>query len=638
MTLTGWQRLRYGTAVVVGITAGGTLWFNETRRTVEARDVIELLEGLEERHRAAYYNVPHTDGVVTQSVARWITDPSGETWSTYAGTTTVSTAAYLYRSGTTNVTYTNSVQSSFDFYTPVTITTGRFVWAGWDELTPSGFPVQFGTQPPNGETLYAAGYYGGWGYWTQAAVQAAGVTNWLIIDKGPATGWHMDFTTSADSNTPPSSWALNGFFTEWSSAANDETVRTNWSGSLVGAVTATVAAASLSTNAIRDAAARVSYTRLQSITRTSSPSNFWYTFDGVLTNLIPQYVDSIGETGNVVYLTVTGLFDTLSIGDGTSQFTRTPAIGTNAATYGGVGRIVREIHVEERYKILHALTQTVASASWSTNRGSIAVSNVAATADTYTYTPPEPQVSTNYPDLPTNGVPVAWLDADEVTQDQTKQGAFWSNNVPSRTYDGKAAGASNALTFGASEAPSYTYSFQYDWKNYQSFETDLDGSQYELTDARVDFGGVSGVDTSHWRRVDAVPQIVIAADLTGTTYTAEQYVQIEAKTNNLAATWFATGNYSVAATWATNIPAYPLTSRADWVTVPYDDAAVVNTNAGEALLLKSYTSLGSPNPWEFVARHESATNLAAGIQYGWRWKLGPTLLRWEFTRCENPLP
>ena len=77
--------------------------------------------------------------------------------------------------------------------------------------------------------------------------------------------------------------------------------------------------------------------------------------------LVPHYVDSNtvsdGAT-NIVALTVTGLWASLSIGDGTNQFTRTPAgVGTNVtSTYGDYPWQIYVEDLQERYKVLNALS------------------------------------------------------------------------------------------------------------------------------------------------------------------------------------------------------------------------------------------------------------------------------------------
>lgn len=80
--------------------------------------------------------------------------------------------------------------------------------------------------------------------------------------------------------------------------------------------------------------------------------------DATIKALVPYYCDTNtlydGST-NVVMLTVTGLWASLGIGDHVSQFTRVPASGTNAATYGELPWRIYKEDLEERYKVLQAL-------------------------------------------------------------------------------------------------------------------------------------------------------------------------------------------------------------------------------------------------------------------------------------------
>ena len=72
--------------------------------------------------------------------------------------------------------------------------------------------------------------------------------------------------------------------------------------------------------------------------------------DSTIKALVPYYgwSNNPGQT-----MTFTGLLAHLNIGDGTN-FTRTPAIGTNAATYGDYPQQVYVTDLQERYKVLEA--------------------------------------------------------------------------------------------------------------------------------------------------------------------------------------------------------------------------------------------------------------------------------------------
>jgi hypothetical protein len=90
--------------------------------------------------------------------------------------------------------------------------------------------------------------------------------------------------------------------------------------------------------------------------------------DAKIKALVPYYcnTDTVydGST-NIVMLTVTGLWASLGIGDGTNQFTSVPASGTNAATYGALPWRIYKKDLEERYKVLNALKMTRPKLQWS---------------------------------------------------------------------------------------------------------------------------------------------------------------------------------------------------------------------------------------------------------------------------------
>jgi len=91
----------------------------------------------------------------------------------------------------------------------------------------------------------------------------------------------------------------------------------------------------------------------------------WYLDNDLMTNLdlkakalVPCYADDdtvYDGTPEIVMLTVTGLWAQLQIGDHVSEFTGTPAMGTNAATYGDYPWRIYSESLEERYDVLNAL-------------------------------------------------------------------------------------------------------------------------------------------------------------------------------------------------------------------------------------------------------------------------------------------
>lgn len=100
-------------------------------------------------------------------------------------------------------------------------------------------------------------------------------------------------------------------------------------------------------------------------------SDLMGTMASKIKSLVTNYVDPDtvcdGMT-NIVTLTVTGLWAQLEIGDKASQFTCTPANGTNAATYGDYPDKVYIEDLQERCDVMHALTMTDAGySSYGTN-------------------------------------------------------------------------------------------------------------------------------------------------------------------------------------------------------------------------------------------------------------------------------
>ena len=84
--------------------------------------------------------------------------------------------------------------------------------------------------------------------------------------------------------------------------------------------------------------------------------------------LVPRYADPdtvYDETPNVAMLTVAGVWEEMEIGDEAGQFTETPAIGENPATYGDYPWRIYDVNLDERY-----------NASWSLNQSSQTVSHV----------------------------------------------------------------------------------------------------------------------------------------------------------------------------------------------------------------------------------------------------------------------
>lgn len=94
------------------------------------------------------------------------------------------------------------------------------------------------------------------------------------------------------------------------------------------------------------------------VTQTATNTISWYTdhaaqvsLDATLFALAPYYRDPV----TFQPLTVTGIFASLNLGNGVSNFTSIPAIGTNAAIFGPWAWRNYRTAWQERYKFLYAL-------------------------------------------------------------------------------------------------------------------------------------------------------------------------------------------------------------------------------------------------------------------------------------------
>lgn len=80
--------------------------------------------------------------------------------------------------------------------------------------------------------------------------------------------------------------------------------------------------------------------------------------DAKIKELVPLFINTntiFGNTNDISQLTITGVWASLGIGDGTNQFTSVPASGTNVATYGALPWRIYKEDLEERYKVLSVL-------------------------------------------------------------------------------------------------------------------------------------------------------------------------------------------------------------------------------------------------------------------------------------------
>lgn len=342
--------------MAAAIGTGVSLYNGASRRHPHTCDVVELIEGARERICAADTNAYWTNVVYTNWVSTWSNDPSGLTYtnlvSTWSNgpdgplcTTSTSAAPYLKWSGTNAAIYTQAVLHSFgnalsqDFTWETTFRedVGRYVWGGWDSLTVT-----------NSGGLHGGvdGTYQWYGRRGDAVAYTNDVshTNFVtvLVDYGPEHGWAF-LTSWCDTNNADWPWDDPLVPIYSTHHTNESAFGTNglWGGGLPR-ITPN---GNLNTNHIREAPAIVFHPLKQAIGKTV-PRSVLVSLDATIRSLVPSFVDdALMSNGtfdayftantnatSLPMLTVTGLWARLGIGDGTNQFTATPAVPIPANT------------------------------------------------------------------------------------------------------------------------------------------------------------------------------------------------------------------------------------------------------------------------------------------------------------------
>jgi hypothetical protein len=586
-----WKQLRYGTLVASGAIITGTTIYVSTRINVQSIDVQELTEGLQERARAIQYASATTLNISTLTV-RHFTNIS-TTYAVPNGTNPPTMVPFLEDAGTTDLVVTNTALA-FVYSTTETMNTGKIIWAGWSNLTASGF-----SDSSINNTYVLAGYadhtnvpvttigslFGHIGYYTNSAVAAtAGSTNWVlldvrnkdrkVVDGDPS--WHYEkadtwriqnlfvtFSTQVLANTvvtnidPVWEWdyptgviglIFSGLKRYYADGWNTFKGTTNWYReqtypSPAGEVTAVDA--SLDTNEIRAATVYFSEVRQNVLPMQTPDTNWWNAFDVAITSLVPSFVDYWHMTNGPVYHTATGLFDRLDIGDGTNRFTS--YVTSGIPIYGGVGFRLHETNLIERYKILHALTTVVGQASALETVVSNAVSNVVyTTIDNFHFVSSQPYNSNDTPEpfvdaWITNAsgdfIPEGWVPLRiDPWLPQTTFGHqfFYTNWFPSRTFDGSFVGAVSTNVDASVPRWEYAWQFHFELDSFLRFDTNLSSrGNFDIFDGyqRYHHPLIPSIDTSHTAIAHSDVGVVINADLTGVVVNADYYGKWYDRTN-----------------------------------------------------------------------------------------------------------
>jgi hypothetical protein len=346
--MTAWQKLAYGTLAAAGIALTGATIYQagSNRRQVHPVDIIELMEGVAER-QAALLSVPLTDRVTTNWMTAWAADPSGLTYPVRSGSN-VTYVPYVTPAGSNAYVLTNR-NVGLAIYQSVNVTTGRYIWGQWTNLTAVGF----GGALDGAYTLRT-----NWIGTTSRLYLYAQVADphYVLLDAGPGQAvplrlceydpewsWPNPNTNFPAEYTEYDDWAYTTLF----ETAPGSTPRAGWLAGPWDAGTGTFAGVgSVDTNALRDAAAVVTQ-RVRNALAWALPRATVAALDTAILALVPQYVDDSRTNSAGTFddwfagpaaptgfpmMTVTGIFARLGIGDRTNQFTRSPALTFPALT------------------------------------------------------------------------------------------------------------------------------------------------------------------------------------------------------------------------------------------------------------------------------------------------------------------
>jgi hypothetical protein len=620
MSALGWQKLRFGTLVVATVAITGTTIFQATRRTVKPQDIQALTEGVQERQRAidvaTAWSTVLAAGVSTQSV-RYFTNTTF-TYDVPDGTNAPTSANYLSLAYLTNLVTTND-QLGMVFTATHCSHTGRVVWAGWSNL----HAYAFDTSVVNSNYTLAAyrwrsdtsGTDGVVGYYTNSS--RYGVAEWTLLDI-----MNRDLVTPAQQSAR--GWQL-----------------------IQGTVTGT-----LTTNIeIRDAPAVYCEDRVNGVDWQKPSSNFWHAFDYALTNMITNFVESFDiASGSAVFLTQTGLFDTLGIGDGTNLFTQTVTSGV--PVFGAIGMKLMTTNLVERYLVLQAMSQTVASAvtysTITTNSGSNVVFSSLIDNGSGAYLPiaagpllgsPNYFIEPIYDSWITNAsgtlIPTEWLPFTvTVSFPWFDQGYF--NRAASRAFDGTfSESASNVVVTTNTSAPAHEYKWYFHFGMNSLVEWSEPPTQ-GYTQTITKLLQQIDVDQGDWSSnvVDATRfQTIFATDLTGATYSIDYYLLDEDRTNVLVTTYFQTGAWylaqSDAYTWTNDIVKTNLSAA---FRHEQSDFVISSNVARGSVQIGRATNRSSPSSWGYAfASVDSHTDHdAVVIYFGRRSISNRAVIRWTF--------
>jgi hypothetical protein len=381
-----WQQCKYGTAVLAGMAITGATIFlvATTRRQVEPQDVVELFEAVAERRLALMSAWPAGAGV-TQWVPTWAADPSSHRYPVHVASNVWGTTNYLVLAGSNAVPPDPHWVLALSYTGVYSETVGRIVWGPWPRIEAAGFPSVSG-RDYNGTYAYATSWVAS-GNRLDLYVMTNNAER-LLWDYGlgDAHPWRLQYAAVAGlTNLPAQYYPPSTLATPlWTDAGEAAAWRGGWLADPwelrvtgAGVTGACAAAGAALTNRLREGVASQTLRRAPAVARRIERGTL-AALDAVIMGLATQYVDDVALTnaalGTAIPMhTLTGLWTRLGIGqisNGTCRFTRQPALGTNAATYGALPWVMYREDLQERGKVLAALRATARNVSgWANGWG-----------------------------------------------------------------------------------------------------------------------------------------------------------------------------------------------------------------------------------------------------------------------------
>jgi hypothetical protein len=356
-------------------------------------------------------------------------------------------------------------------------------------------------------------------------------------------------------------------------------------------------------------------------------------FAGAATNFQSYFTSDIQRV-TFPTNTIPSYFARMGIGNGTNLFTRTPAYGTNPATYGELPAQILPIHLQERFKYLSGLKYTAYTNSYWTNavQGTGVLFHTRSTSTSH---------STNGLGGPGN-VPFKeeWIESRLLYYSYTNT---FTNGMLTN------------VTGAISQPPSWNYyedrftgedSLRRLWKHYTSgddtnwFACDI--GPYSLYDMTYSWDEQITAGFARFSRVEACQALstfvyFLPVTIDFFVHQSNKATMYQVSTNLTPSTnwtWIGAGVISnrTFASWAmTNVCSLIITPAWDTVvtTTVWTNTASAHSQGG-----------GGPPTYEFEewGGHIEVVGPVGVSTDAPAYFITPALMKWQFTRCTNSIP